>query len=67
MDVASNNTSRSHRVGKKSGAKPRPIIVQFTKHNTKVAVMSRRRVLKERKRPFNIQEGLTINRREILK
>ena len=50
VDVASNDISRSHCVGKKSGAKPRPIIVRFTKHNTKVAVMSRRRVLKERKR-----------------
>ena len=29
--------------------------------------MSRRRVLKERKRSFNLQEDLTINRREILK
>ena len=29
--------------------------------------MSRRRVLKERKRPFNLPEDLTINRREILK
>ena len=50
VDVASNDISRSQCVGKKSGAKPRPIIVRFTKHNTKVAVMSRRRVLKERKR-----------------
>ena len=67
VHVASNDISRSHRVGKKSGAKPRPIIVRLTKHNTKVAVMSRRRVLKEHKRPFNLQEDLTINRREILK
>ena len=67
VDVASNDISRSHRVGKKSAAKPRPIIVRFTKHNTKVAVMSLRRVLKERKRPFNLQKDLTINRREILK
>ena len=67
VDVVSNDISRSHRVGKKSAAKPRPIIVRFTKHNTKVAVMSRRRVLKERKRPFNLQKDLTINRREILK
>ena len=67
VDVASNDISRSHRVGKKSGAKPRPIVVRFTKHNTKVAVMSRRRVLKEHIRPFNLQEDLTINRREILK
>ena len=67
VDVASNDISRSHRVGKKSGAKPRPIIVRFTKHNTKVAAMSRRRVLKEHKHPFNLQEDLTINRREILK
>ena len=29
--------------------------------------MSRRPVLKERKHPFNLQEELTINRREILK
>ena len=67
VDVASNDISRSLRVGKKSGAKPRPIIVRFTKHNTKNAVMSRRRVLRERKRPFSLQEDLTINRREILK
>ena len=67
VDVASNDISRSHRVGKKSGAKPRLIIVRLTKHNTKVAVMSRRRVLEEHKRPFNLQEDLTINRREILK
>ena len=66
VDVASNDISRSHRLGKKSAAKPRPIIVRFTKHKTKVAVMSRRRMLKERKRPFNLQEDLTINRREIL-
>ena len=46
VDVALNDINRSHRVGKKSGAKPRPIIVRFTKHNTKVAFMSRRRVLK---------------------
>lgn len=67
MDVASNDMSKSHRIGKKSGPKPRPIIVRFTKHNTRVEVMSRCRVLKERNRPFNLQEDLTINRREILK
>ena len=58
VDIASNNISRSHRVSKKSGVEPRPIIVRFTKHNSKVAVMSRRRVLKERKRPFNLPEDL---------
>ena len=31
VDVASNDISRSHCVGKKSGAKPRPIIVRFTR------------------------------------
>ena len=66
VDIASNNISRSHRVSKKSGVEPRPIIVQFTKHNSKVTVMSRRRVLKERKRPFNLPEDLTINRRDDL-
>ena len=48
VDIASNEISRSHRVSKKSGAEPRPIIVRFTMHNSKVAVMSRRRGLKER-------------------
>lgn len=67
VDVASNDISRSHCLGKKSATKPRPIIVRFTKHKTKVAViLSRRRMLKERNRPFNLQEDLTINRCEIL-
>ncbi|XP_044167649.1 uncharacterized protein LOC122951682 isoform X3 [Acropora millepora] len=65
--VASNDINRSHREGKKSRAKPRPFIVQFTKQNTKVAVTSCRHVLKERKHPFNLKEDLTINRCKILK
>ena len=36
VDVALNDISRSHRVGEKSGAKPRPIIVRFTKHILKL-------------------------------
>ena len=60
MDVALVDISISHRVGKKSSTKQRPIIVRFTRHNTKVAVLSRRRVPKERKSPFNVQEDLTI-------
>ena len=68
MNVASNDISRSHRVGKKTGAKPRPIIVRFPCGLLSIILkLSRRRVLKERKRPFNLQEDLTINRREILK
>lgn len=62
VDVASNDISRSYLVGKKSRAKPGPIIVRFTKPNTKDVVMSRRRVLKECKCPFNLQEDLTVNR-----
>ena len=57
MDVALIDVSISHRVG---STKQRPIIVRFTRHNTKVAVLSRRRVPKERKSPFNVQEDLTI-------
>ena len=36
-------------------------------HNTKVAILQNRRLLKENKRPFNVQEDLTIARRNILK
>lgn len=67
--VTQNDISRSHRVGKKylaADKKPRPIIVRFVKHNTKVAVLICRRVLKDNKRPYNIQEDLTFSRRKIL-
>ena len=51
--------SRSHRVGKKSMSnKPRPIIVRLTRHNTKVDILRKRRQLKERKRPYSVQEDL---------
>ncbi|CAH3139220.1 unnamed protein product [Porites lobata] len=66
VDIASNNISRSHRVSKKSGVEPRPIIMRFTKHNSKVAVMSRRRP-KPQNRKSQCPPHLTINRREILK
>ena len=64
------NISRSHRVGKKSmsnSVRPRPTIVRLTRHNTKVDILRKRRQLKERERPYSVQEDLTEERRSILK
>ena len=66
IQISANDISRSHRIGKRS-SKPRPIIVRLTRHNTKVAILRNRRQLKLNKRPFNVQEDLTMPRRDILK
>lgn len=66
IEVSTQDISHSHRVGQRS-SKPRPIIVRLTKHNTKVEILRKRRNLKLNKRPFNIQEDLTLPRRNILK
>ena len=56
--------SCSHRIGKKAGNKPWPIIVCPTRHNTKVIILKNIRQLKINKMPFNIQEDLTLPRRD---
>lgn len=78
LSLTDNDISRSHRVGKLS-SRPRPIIVRLTRHNVKVQVLARRKLLKrkqdemnktnkENKKPaFSIQEDLTMLRRSILK
>ena len=66
INLSHEDISRSHRVGKRS-AKPRPIIVCLVRHNSKVAILRKRRLLKENKRPFNVQEYLTLSRRNILR
>ena len=67
VQLSPNDISRSHRVGKRSTTKPRPIIVRLVCHNTKVSILRKRRLLKDNKRPFNVQEDLTVARRDILK
>ena len=67
VQLSASDISRSHRVGKRSPTKPRPIIVRLVRHNTKVEILRKRRLLKENKRPYNVQEDLTIARRNILK
>lgn len=47
--------------------RPRPIIVRFTRHNKKVEILRKRRQLRDRKSPFQIQEDLTETRRHMLK
>ena len=66
VELLPSDISRSHRVGKRSTAKPRPIIVRLTRHNKKVEILKNRRQLKINKRPFNVQEDLTLARRGIL-
>ena len=66
VDLKPEDISRSHRVGKRS-SKPRPIIVRLSRHNKKVEILQKRRVLKQNERPYNIQEDLSQPRRDILK
>ena len=66
VDLKPEDISRSHRVGKRS-LKPRPIIVQLSRHNKKVEILQKRRVLKQNERPYNVQEDLSQPRRDILK
>ncbi|EDO36488.1 predicted protein [Nematostella vectensis] len=49
---------RSHRTGKKKDSKPRQI-VKFTRHNTKLEVMRKRKELKQKKSSIFINEDLT--------
>ena len=65
ISISVMDISRSHRIGKRS-VNPRPIIVRFVRHNTKVDVLRNKRQLKTKKRPFNVQEDLTLPRRNIL-
>ncbi|XP_068701343.1 uncharacterized protein [Montipora foliosa] len=66
VDLKLEDISRSHRVGKRSSM-PRPIIVRLSRHNTKVEILPKRKMLKKNKRPYNVQEDLTQPRRDILK
>ena len=66
VDLKPEDISRSHRVGKRS-SKPRPIIVRLSRHNKKVEILQKRRVLKQNERPYNMQEDLSQPRRDILK
>ena len=66
VDLKLKDISRSHRVGKRP-SKPRPIIVRLSRHNMKVEILRKRKMLKQNKRPYNVQEDLTQPRRDILK
>ena len=68
VDLKLEDISRSHRVGKGS-SKPRPIIVRLSRHNTKVDILRKRKMRKQNKRPYNVQDDLTQPRdgRDILK
>ena len=66
VDPIPEDITRSHRVGKRL-SKPRPITVRLSRHNKKVEILQKRRVLKQNERPYNVQEALSQPRRDILK
>ena len=66
VNISAKDINRSHRVGKRS-ANLRPIIVRFLRHNTKDDVLRNKRQLKTKKCSYNVQEDLTLPRRNILK
>ena len=66
VDLKPKDINHSHRVGKRS-SKPRPIIIRLSRHNTKVEILRKRKILKHNKRPCNVQEDLAQPRRDILK
>lgn len=61
-----NDICRSHRVGRKIPGKPRQIILKLTKHNTKVDILRKRKLLREKKSPIKINEDLTRARIEMI-
>ena len=46
VDITERDISVSHRIGKKMGTKPRPIIAKFVRRDTKTAIMRNKRNLK---------------------
>lgn len=58
VDLKHEDISRSHRVGNRS-PKPRPIIVRLSRYNTKAEILQKRKMLKQNKKPFHVQEDLT--------
>ena len=72
IELKDDDISRSQRVGRTSYAtaaerRPRPIIVRLTRHNKKVEILKKRRVLRQNHRNYSIQEDLTETRRSVLK
>ena len=72
IELKDDDISRSHRVGRTSYAtfterRPRPIIVHLTRHNKKVEILRKRRLLRQNHRNYSIQEDLTETRRSVLK
>ena len=46
VDITERDISVSHRIGQKTGTKPRPIIAKFVRRDTKTAIMRNKRNLK---------------------
>jgi hypothetical protein len=67
VTISEADMGRSQRDGKMSNL-ARPIIIRFTKHNTKVMILRKRHLLKRNGRSlYRIEEDLTQTRRQLLK
>lgn len=63
IQISRNDICRSHRVGRKRDDKPRQIIVKLVRHNTKVAILRKRKDLNaDESNNIKISEDLTKGR-----
>lgn len=67
IEINNKDLDRSHRVGKAKQGQPRQIIVKFISHNTKVMVLKKKKILKEKGSPIKITEDLTEGRLRAIK
>ena len=65
IELSQNDINRSHRIGKPSPRKKRPVIVKFVRYNDWRNVFSNKKILKDS--GISITESLTNRRMEALK
>ncbi len=62
IEIKPGEISRSHRVGRKGGNQPRPIIVKFSTYRTRENIVRNKKRLKEGGKEIQINEDLTYMR-----
>ena len=67
VELKESEICRSHRVGRKKPGQHRQIIVKFTRHNIKSAIMHKKKVLRETGSDVKTQEDLTHGRLDAIK
>ena len=67
VELKENDICRSHRVSRKKPGQHRQIIVKFTRHNIRSAIMRRKKVLRETGSDVKLQEDPTHGRLDAIK